>query len=49
MFTDTLPSNGRHTVARVYFRGNVFTETLPSSGYTRHIMLLDILHSPVFV
>jgi hypothetical protein len=36
MFTDLLPSNACPTVARVCFRGNVFTESLPSNGYTRH-------------
>jgi hypothetical protein len=36
LFPDPLPSNGRTTVARVCFRGNVFTESLPSNGSIRH-------------
>jgi hypothetical protein len=36
MFTDPLPSNRSPTVERVGSRGNVFTESLPSNGYTRH-------------
>jgi hypothetical protein len=35
-FTSPLPSNTHPTVARVGFRGNVFTESLSSNGYTRH-------------
>jgi hypothetical protein len=31
-----LPSNGRPIVARVCFRGNVFTESLPSNGSIHH-------------
>jgi hypothetical protein len=33
---ETLPSNGRPIAVRVRFHGNVFTESLPSSGYIRH-------------
>jgi hypothetical protein len=36
VFTDSLPSNGRHILARVGWRWNVFTESLPINGYTRH-------------
>jgi hypothetical protein len=35
-FTDPLPSNGRPIVPRVRFRGNMFTESLPSNGSIRH-------------
>jgi hypothetical protein len=34
-----LPSNGCPVVARIGLRGNVFTELLPSNGYTHHNML----------
>jgi hypothetical protein len=34
-----LPSSRRPIVARVISRENVFTESLPSNGYTRHIIL----------
>jgi hypothetical protein len=34
LITDPLPSNGR-PVARVRFRGNMFTESLPSNGSKR--------------
>jgi hypothetical protein len=36
LFTDPLPNNGRHIVARVCLSGNVFIESLPINGYTRH-------------
>jgi hypothetical protein len=36
VFTDHLSSNGRPIVARVCFRGNVFTDSFPRNGYTRH-------------
>jgi hypothetical protein len=36
VFTVPLPSTGRPIVARVGFRGNLFTETLPSNVCTRH-------------
>jgi hypothetical protein len=36
VFIDPLPSNGRPIVVRIGSRGNVFTESLPSNGYTRH-------------
>jgi hypothetical protein len=40
VFTDPLPSNRRPIVMLIGSRGNVFTESLPSSGYTRRSMLL---------
>jgi hypothetical protein len=43
MFTAPLPSNRRPIVPRVCFCGNVFSESLPSNGYTRHIIFLDKL------
>jgi hypothetical protein len=39
MFTYPLPSNGRPTVARVGFRGNMCTKSLPSNGSIRHNIL----------
>jgi hypothetical protein len=36
---ETLPSNGRPIAALVRFRGNVFTESLPSNGHIRHHIL----------
>jgi hypothetical protein len=36
VFTDPLPSNKRPIVARFGSRGNMFTESLPSNGYTCH-------------
>jgi hypothetical protein len=36
VFTAPLPSNIRPTVDRIGSRGNVFTESLPSNGHTRH-------------
>jgi hypothetical protein len=36
MFAELLPINGPPIVARVRFRGNVFTESLPSNGSIRH-------------
>jgi hypothetical protein len=36
VFTDTLTSSGHPIVAPVCFLGNVFTESLPSNGYTCH-------------
>jgi hypothetical protein len=33
-----LPSNRLPVVPRVFFCGNVFSETLPSNEYTRHNM-----------
>jgi hypothetical protein len=36
VFTDPLPSNISPSVAHVGFRGNVFTESLPSNGSIRH-------------
>jgi hypothetical protein len=38
-FTDPLLSNGRPIVGRVCFRGNVFTESLPSNGSIRHCII----------
>jgi hypothetical protein len=38
VLTDPLPSNRSPIVARVGFRENVFTESLPSNGSTRHNM-----------
>jgi hypothetical protein len=32
LLTDPLLSNGRSTIARVGFRGNMFTKSLPSNG-----------------
>jgi hypothetical protein len=45
MFTDSLSSNGCHILARVGSSGNVFIESLPSNGYTRHniFLILDNL------
>jgi hypothetical protein len=42
MFTDPLPTNGRSIVARVCFRGNVFTESLPSDEYTCHNIIYTL-------
>jgi hypothetical protein len=36
VFTDQLPSNKRSIVARLRFRGNVFTESLLRNGSIRH-------------
>jgi hypothetical protein len=36
---DPLPSNGRLIAACVCFRGNVFTESLPTNRYTGHNIL----------
>jgi hypothetical protein len=36
VFTEPLPTNRRPIVASVCLRGNVFTESLPNNGYTRH-------------
>jgi hypothetical protein len=43
VFTDSLPSKGRPILVRFGSRGNVFTESLPSSGYTRHNIILPFL------
>jgi hypothetical protein len=40
VFNYTLPSSGWSIVARVGSRGNMFTELLPSNGYTRHNMFI---------
>jgi hypothetical protein len=42
IFTYPLPSNKRPIVTRVGFRGNVFTEPLPSNGLCVAIYLLYI-------
>jgi hypothetical protein len=39
VLTGPLPSSGHPIVARICFRGNVFTESLPSNGYTRYSIL----------
>jgi hypothetical protein len=39
VITAPLPSNKRPIVARFGSRGNVFTESLPSNGFLRHIIL----------
>jgi hypothetical protein len=36
LFTDPLPTNGRPIVERVYFRWDVFTESMPSIGSICH-------------
>jgi hypothetical protein len=36
LFTDPLRSNGRPIFARVRFRGNIYTESLPSNGSIYH-------------
>jgi hypothetical protein len=36
LFTDPLPNNGRHIIARVRFLGNMFTESLSSNESIRH-------------
>jgi hypothetical protein len=38
VFTDPLPNNRRPIVAGAGFRGNVFSESLPSNGSIRHNM-----------
>jgi hypothetical protein len=42
LFTDLLHSNGRPVVSRVRFRGNVFTELLPSNGSVRHTIIFRL-------
>jgi hypothetical protein len=44
VFTDPLPCNRHHIVARVCLRGNVFTETLPSNWNTRHNIFLNLAY-----
>jgi hypothetical protein len=41
VFTNPLPIN-RHIVGRFGSRGNVFTESLPSNGSIRHIIVIII-------
>jgi hypothetical protein len=45
LFTNPLPSNSRPIVARVGFRGNVLTESLPSNGFIRHIIIFRTLYN----
>jgi hypothetical protein len=40
VFTDRSPINGRPIIARVCFRGNMFTKSLPSNGCTRHNIMI---------
>jgi hypothetical protein len=44
LFTDPLPSNGR-PIGRVRFRGNVFAESLPSSGSICQYFLNNVIIS----
>jgi hypothetical protein len=37
-----LPSNRRPIVPRICICGDLFSETLPSNGYTRHIIKADV-------
>jgi hypothetical protein len=43
VFTDPLPNNRLPIVARICLLGNVFIESLPSNGYTRHNIATDLL------
>jgi hypothetical protein len=44
VFTDSLPSNGRHILAHTGSRRNMFTKSLPSDGYTRHNIFREVFH-----
>jgi hypothetical protein len=45
VFTAPLPSNRYPIVAPIGSRGNVFTESLPSNGYTSHNIILQFARS----
>jgi hypothetical protein len=48
MFPDPLPSSRRPIVARVGSHGNVFTESLPSSGSMRHNTYMHTLQNSIY-